>query len=109
MRDLAILFVHFLVVICRLARPGGIRSVIAESWQTIIVHKRYQTSSDTTLSEKAASRREPPIAVPSMLVFSPFSVRDNYSANATWNADNHVPINCVNPANGSSGVSACSR
>jgi putative transposase len=31
MRDLAILFVHLLVVICQLARPGGIRSVIAES------------------------------------------------------------------------------
>src|SRR5262249_49448805 len=31
MRDLAILFVHLLVVICRFARPGGIRSVIAES------------------------------------------------------------------------------
>src|SRR5262249_38443883 len=31
MRDLAILFVHLFVVIYRLARPGGIRSVIAES------------------------------------------------------------------------------
>jgi putative transposase len=31
MRNLAFLFVHLLVVICRLARPGGIRSVIAES------------------------------------------------------------------------------
>jgi hypothetical protein len=31
MRDLAFLFVHLLVVICRLATPGGIRSVIAES------------------------------------------------------------------------------
>ena len=31
MRDLAILFVHLLVIICRLARPRGIRSVIAES------------------------------------------------------------------------------
>src|SRR5262249_19645563 len=31
MRDLAFLFVHLLVVICRLARPSGIRSVIAES------------------------------------------------------------------------------
>jgi hypothetical protein len=31
MRDLAVLFVDLLVVICRLARPSGIRSVIAES------------------------------------------------------------------------------
>src|SRR5262249_3071818 len=31
MRDLAFLFVHLLVVICRLTRPGGVRSVMAES------------------------------------------------------------------------------
>ena len=31
MRDPAILFVHLLVIICLVARPGGIGSVIAES------------------------------------------------------------------------------
>src|SRR5215470_10248492 len=31
MRDVAILLIHSLVVIFRVARPGGIRSVIAES------------------------------------------------------------------------------
>jgi hypothetical protein len=31
MRDVIILFVHLVVTFVRLARPGGIRSVVAES------------------------------------------------------------------------------
>ena len=31
MRDLLILFVHLVVTVARLARPGGLRSVVAES------------------------------------------------------------------------------
>src|SRR5215831_388347 len=31
MRDFAILFVHLIVTLARLARPGGLRSVVAES------------------------------------------------------------------------------
>ena len=31
MRDLVILFVHLIVTVARLARPGGFRSVVAES------------------------------------------------------------------------------
>ena len=31
MRDLLILFVHLIVTVARLARPGGLRSVVAES------------------------------------------------------------------------------
>src|SRR4030095_10803005 len=31
MRDLVILFVHLIVTLARLARPGGVRSVVAES------------------------------------------------------------------------------
>src|SRR5215475_12732417 len=31
MRDLAIIFVHLIVALARLARPGGLRSVVAES------------------------------------------------------------------------------
>jgi putative transposase len=31
MRDLAILFIHFLVTAARLMRPGGARAVVAES------------------------------------------------------------------------------
>jgi hypothetical protein len=31
MRDFLILFVHLIVTLARLARPGGLRSVVAES------------------------------------------------------------------------------
>ncbi len=31
MRDLGLLFIHFLVTTVRLLRPGGVRSVVAES------------------------------------------------------------------------------
>ena len=31
MRDFAILFVHLIVTLARLVRPGGLRSVVAES------------------------------------------------------------------------------
>src|SRR6185436_18050420 len=31
MRDFAILFVHLIVTVARVARPGGLRSVVAES------------------------------------------------------------------------------
>ncbi len=31
MRDFLILFVHLIVTVVRLARPGGLRSVVAES------------------------------------------------------------------------------
>src|SRR6266704_4027058 len=31
MRDIVILFVHLIVTVARLARPGGLRSVVAES------------------------------------------------------------------------------
>jgi putative transposase len=31
MREFVILFVHFIVTVTRLARPGGVRSVVAES------------------------------------------------------------------------------
>jgi hypothetical protein len=31
MRDLVVLFVHLIVTLARLAGPGGVRSVVAES------------------------------------------------------------------------------
>ncbi len=44
MRDLAVLFLHLLVTVARLAGPGGARSVVAESvlvkHQLLIVSKR---------------------------------------------------------------------
>src|SRR6266566_5833708 len=37
MRDILVLFVHVIVTVLRLARPGGFRSVIAES--TLVRHQ----------------------------------------------------------------------
>jgi hypothetical protein len=31
MRNLAVLFIHFIAVLARLLRPGGVRSLVAES------------------------------------------------------------------------------
>jgi putative transposase len=43
MRDVIILFVHLMVTLVRLARPGGLRSVVAESvlvkHQLLILHR----------------------------------------------------------------------
>ena len=51
MRDLGILFIHFLATIARLMRPGGARAVVAESLivkhQLVILNRsreRYPTS-----------------------------------------------------------------
>ena len=32
MRDLVVLFIHFITMLARLLGPGGVRSVVAESW-----------------------------------------------------------------------------
>jgi hypothetical protein len=48
MRDLLILFVHLLTAVVRLARPGGARSIIAESvlvkHQLLILKTIYRLS-----------------------------------------------------------------
>ena len=63
MRDLAVLFVHLLVTVARLAGPGGARSVVAES-----VLVRHQ------LLVLSRSRRRRPISV-HLIAWSPVCVR----------------------------------
>ncbi len=50
MRDLAILFIHFLVTIARLMRPGGARAVVAESLlmkhQMVILNRGRERASN---------------------------------------------------------------
>jgi putative transposase len=50
MRDLVILFIHLITTVARLARPGGVRSVVAESvlakHQLLIVNRSRQRASD---------------------------------------------------------------
>jgi hypothetical protein len=46
-RDLAVLFLHLLVTVARLAGPGGVRSVVAESvlvkHQLLILNRSAET------------------------------------------------------------------
>ena len=48
MRDLGILFIHFLATIARLMRPGGARAVVAESLivkhQLVILNRSRERS-----------------------------------------------------------------
>ena len=56
MRDLVILFVHLIVTLARLAGPGGIRSVVAESvlakQQLLILNRSRQRSPNLRTSDR---------------------------------------------------------
>ena len=52
MRDLAVLFLHLLTTVVRLAGPGGARSVVAESvlvkQQLLILNRSPETCTQST-------------------------------------------------------------
>ena len=56
MRDLAILFIHLITTLVRLASPGGIRSVVAESvlvkHQLLILNRSRQRAPNLRLSDR---------------------------------------------------------
>src|ERR1017187_9733617 len=56
MRDLVILFVHLLTTVARLASPGGVRSVVAESvlvkHQLLILNRSRQRAPNLPLSDR---------------------------------------------------------
>src|SRR5216684_8478617 len=56
MRDLLVLFVHVLVTVARLAGPGGVRSVVAESvlvkHQLLILNRSRTRSPNLRLSDR---------------------------------------------------------
>ena len=56
MRDLAVLFLHLLATVARLAGPGGARSVIAESvlvkQQLLILNRSRKRSPNLRLSDR---------------------------------------------------------
>jgi hypothetical protein len=56
MHDVVILFVHLIVTVVRLARPGGLRSVIAESvlvkHQLLILNRGRQRAPNLTAAER---------------------------------------------------------
>ena len=59
MRDLVILFIHLVTTVARMARPGGIRSVIAESvlvkHQLLILHRSRQHAPNLRLSNRVVA------------------------------------------------------
>ncbi len=56
MRDLAILFIHFIVTVARLYGPGGARSVVAESLlvkhQLLILNRSQERAPDLRPSDR---------------------------------------------------------
>src|ERR1039457_1751910 len=72
MRNLVILFVHLLTTVARLASPGGVRSVVAESvlvkHQLLILNRSRQRAPNLRLSDRIVAgwcarfmRPSPPI------------------------------------------------
>src|SRR4029450_11572668 len=59
MRDLAVLFLHLLVTVARLAGPGGARSVVAESvlvkHQLLIVNRSRKRSPNRRTSDRVVA------------------------------------------------------
>src|SRR5947199_7627980 len=56
MRDILVLFVHVIVTVLQLARPGGFRSVIAESAlvrdQLLILHRGRKRAPNLRVSDR---------------------------------------------------------
>src|SRR5580700_5087678 len=56
MRNLAVLFIHFIAVLARLLGPGGVRSIVAESLllkhQLLIVNRSRQRSPNLSASDR---------------------------------------------------------
>ena len=60
MRDLAVLFLHLLATVARLAGPGGARSVVAESVlvkQQVLILNRSRRRSPPDLEQKLSNSR----------------------------------------------------
>ena len=56
MRDVLILFIHLIVTLARLARPRGLRSVVAESMlvkhQLLILHRGRKRAPNLRATER---------------------------------------------------------
>ena len=56
MRDLVVLFIHFIATLARLLRPGGVRSIVAESLllkhQLLILNRSRQPAPNLSASDR---------------------------------------------------------
>ena len=63
MRDLVILFIHLLMTVARLASPGGVRSVVAESCEQVtnymarLAQLDFEAASRSNLFEPTLDKR----------------------------------------------------
>ena len=100
MRDLAVLFLHLLVTIARLASPGGVRSVVAESvlvkHQLLILNRSRKRSPNLCHSDRVIAglcavfirrntNRRPMTSSPSRRISPPSHTthRDSAARNST--------------------------
>jgi hypothetical protein len=79
MRDLVILFVHFIVTLARLAGPGAVRSVVAESvlvkHQLVIHNRSRQRSPNLRISDRLIAGLCALLMRPSRLIRSAIVLR----------------------------------
>ncbi|HEY6273856.1 MAG TPA: transposase, partial [Terriglobales bacterium] len=79
MRDLVILFIHLLTTVARLASPGGIRSVVAESilvkHQLLILNRSRQRAPNLRLSDRIVAGWCALLMRPSRLIRSAIVLR----------------------------------
>ena len=75
MRDVVILFVHLIVTIGRLARPGGLRSVVAESvlvkHQLLILNRRHKRAPNLSAAGLCALFMNPDRVLRSAILLKP--------------------------------------
>src|SRR5256886_8223582 len=93
MRDLAVLFLHLLATVARLARPGGARSVVAESvlvkHQLLILNRSRKRSrnlrpSDRVVAGLCAAFMRPGRLIRSAIVFRPSTLLSFHRALIKW-------------------------
>jgi putative transposase len=92
MRDVIILFVHLIVTVARLARPGGLRSVVAESvlvkHQLLILNRGRNRAPNLSAAERiiaglCAVFMNPARVVRSAIVLKPSTLLHLHHAGAT--------------------------
>ena len=79
MRDFIILFVHVMVTVARLAGPGGLRSVVAESalirHQLLILNRGRKRAPNLRASDRSAAGLFTPFPSPARILRSAFVLK----------------------------------
>ena len=97
MRDLAVLFLHLLATVARLAGPGGARSVVAESvlvkHQLLILNRSRKRSPNLRSADRVVAGLCAVFMRPSRLIrFAIVSVSNSSSLGGDWKLDKVAAI-----------------